>query len=49
MSRLKEKYLNEVSPALMSKFEYKSVMQVPKVEKSLSTWVLVMQYKTLKH
>ncbi len=33
MSRLKEKYLNEVSPALMSKFEYKSVMQVPKVEK----------------
>ena len=33
MSRLKEKYLNEVSSALMSKFEYKSVMQVPKVEK----------------
>ena len=33
MSRLKEKYSNEVSPALMSKFEYKSVMQVPKVEK----------------
>ncbi|WP_274308568.1 50S ribosomal protein L5 [Solibacillus daqui] len=33
MSRLKDKYLNEVSPALMSKFEYKSVMQIPKVEK----------------
>ncbi|MFP3916265.1 50S ribosomal protein L5 [Lysinibacillus telephonicus] len=33
MSRLKEKYLKEVSPALMSKFNYKSVMQVPKVEK----------------
>jgi large subunit ribosomal protein L5 len=33
MSRLKEKYLNEVSSALMSKFEYKSVMQIPKVEK----------------
>lgn len=33
MSRLKEKYLNEVSPALMSKFGYKSVMQLPKVEK----------------
>ena len=33
MSRLKEKYLNEVSTALMSKFEYKSVMQVPKVDK----------------
>ena len=33
MSRLKEKYLQEVSPALMGKFGYKSVMQVPKVEK----------------
>lgn len=33
MSRLKDKYLSEVSPALMSKFEYKSVMQIPKVEK----------------
>ena len=33
MSRIKEKYLNEVSPALMSKFEYKSVMQLPKVDK----------------
>lgn len=33
MSRLKEKYLNEVSPALMSKFGYKSVMQLPKVDK----------------
>ncbi|AVK86681.1 50S ribosomal protein L5 [Lysinibacillus sp. NPDC047702] len=33
MSRLKEKYLSEVSPALMSKFGYKSVMQLPKVEK----------------
>ena len=33
MSRLKDKYLNEVSSALMSKFEYKSVMQIPKVDK----------------
>ena len=33
MSRLKEKYLNEVSSALMSKFGYKSVMQIPKVDK----------------
>ena len=33
MSRLKEKYLNEVSPALINKFEYKSVMQLPKVDK----------------
>ena len=33
MNRLKEKYLNEVVPALMKKFNYKSVMEVPKVEK----------------
>ena len=33
MSRLKEKYVNEVSSALMSKFEYTSAMQVPKVDK----------------
>ena len=31
--RLKEKYLKEVVPALMEKFKYTSVMQVPKVEK----------------
>lgn len=31
--RLKDKYLNEVIPALKEKFEYKSVMQVPKVTK----------------
>ena len=33
MSRLKEKFKNEITPALMSKFEYTSVMQVPKVDK----------------
>lgn len=33
MNRLKEKYQKEVTPALMSKFNYKSVMQVPKLEK----------------
>lgn len=32
-SRLKEKYLNEVVPALMEKFQYSSVMEVPKVDK----------------
>jgi large subunit ribosomal protein L5 len=31
--RLKEKYLKEVVPALMERFKYSSVMQVPKVEK----------------
>ena len=33
MARLKEAYVNEVAPALMKKFEYKSVMQIPKLEK----------------
>ena len=33
MNRLKEKYLNEVTPAMVEKFGYSSVMQTPKVEK----------------
>ncbi|NLP47908.1 MAG: 50S ribosomal protein L5 [Clostridiales bacterium] len=33
MARLKEMYDKEVAPALMKKFEYKSVMQIPKLEK----------------
>ena len=33
MSELKEKYLKEAVPALTKKFEYKSVMQVPKLDK----------------
>ena len=32
-ARLKEAYKNEVAPALMKKFEYKSPMQIPKLEK----------------
>ena len=33
MNRLKEKLVKEISPALMSKFNYKSVMEVPKLDK----------------
>lgn len=33
MARLKEFYKSEVAPALMKAFEYKSVMQIPKLEK----------------
>jgi large subunit ribosomal protein L5 len=33
MNRLKEKYMKEIVPSLMNKFNYKSVMQVPKLEK----------------
>ena len=33
MARLKDMYKAEVAPALMSKFNYKSVMQIPKFDK----------------
>ena len=33
MARLKEQYVNEIAPALNSKFGYKSVMQIPKLDK----------------
>lgn len=33
MARLKEHYTSEIAPALMKKFGYKSVMQIPKLEK----------------
>ena len=33
MTRLKELYVKEAAPALMKKFSYKSVMQIPKLEK----------------
>ncbi|GKU76698.1 50S ribosomal protein L5 [Paenibacillus sp. L3-i20] len=32
-ARLKGRFLNEITPALMQKFNYTSVMQVPKIEK----------------
>ena len=32
-ARLKELYTKEIAPALMKKFEYKSVMQIPKLDK----------------
>ena len=33
MPNLRKKYTEEVAPALMKKFEYKSVMQIPKIDK----------------
>ncbi len=33
MARMKELYETEIVPALMKKFEYKNVMQIPKLEK----------------
>ena len=33
MNRLKEKYLNEVVPSLKEKYDYKTIMEVPKLDK----------------
>ena len=33
MNRLKERYLKEIVPSLQKKYNYKSVMEVPKLEK----------------
>ena len=33
MARLQEQYVNEIAPALNKKFGYKSVMQIPKLDK----------------
>ena len=33
MARLKDYYLSDVAPAMMKKFGYKSVMQIPKLDK----------------
>ena len=33
MARLRERYREEVAPALRDKFEYENVMQIPKLEK----------------
>ena len=36
MSRLKDTYNNEIVDALMKKFGYKNIMQVPKLDKIVS-------------
>ena len=33
MARLKDTYVKDIAPALMKKFSYKSVMQIPKLVK----------------
>lgn len=35
MEKLREQYEKEVIPAMMKKFNYKSVMEVPRLEKLL--------------
>ena len=45
---LLKKYREEIAPALQAKFGYTSTMEIHALKKSLLTWVLVMQLKTLK-
>ena len=47
-ARLRDTYKNQrILTALMDKFQYKNVMEVPKLEKDYaSTWVLAKQRKT---
>ena len=40
MARLKDYYKQDIAPALMKKFSYKSVMQIPKLEK-----VVINEYR----
>lgn len=47
VARLKEKYTSEIVPALVKKYGYTSVMQVPHMEKSSLTLVLVMLLQIL--
>ncbi len=45
---LKQKYLTDVVPALMKKYGYKSIMQVPRLKKSCLIWQLVKKLQTQK-
>ena len=43
---LKKLYQDEVAPALMQKFGYKSTMQIPRLEKIVSTWAAARPVRT---
>ena len=50
MSRLKDRYRSDIIPALMKEFEYKNVMQVPRLEKvviNMGVGTAVQDAKTL--
>ena len=48
MARLKEQYQSEMVDALIKKFGYKNIMEVPKLDKIVSTWALVRQKTMLR-
>ena len=45
MSRLKEQYQNEIVDAMIKKFGYKNIMEVPKLDKVVINWALAKQKK----
>ena len=50
VARLKERYRSEAVPALMKEFDYKNVMQVPRLEKvvvNMGVGTAVQDPKTL--
>ena len=44
-TRLQEKYLSEAVKGLMDKFNYKNVMEIPKIEKLSSIWALAKRWQ----
>lgn len=46
MSRFSSLYHDTIVPELMKKFGYKTVMQVPRITKSRTIWVLVKPLMT---
>ena len=46
MARLKEYYVDTVAPALMKKFNYKSVMEIPKLDKVVINVAPARQFQT---
>ena len=45
MSRLHEQYSNQIKDAMMKKFEYSNIMQVPKLEKIVINMAVVTRAK----
>lgn len=49
MNRVLQQYKDEVVAKLTEQFGYTTVMQVPKIDKLLSIWALVMLSATLNY
>ena len=49
MSRLKEQYQNEIVDAMIKKFGYKNIMEVPKLDKIVVNMGVVKPKRTQKY